>query len=57
MKQSIFLTKVIVIKAIVALVIYQFILGNPTNFRNGEVRTVPTIFSVPSTREASWCRS
>jgi len=41
MKQSIFLTTVIVITAIVALVIYQFILGNPTNFRNGEVRTVP----------------
>lgn len=41
MKQSIFLTTVIIITAIVALVIYQFILGNPANFRNGELRTVP----------------
>jgi biopolymer transport protein ExbB len=41
MKQSIFLTSVIVITAIVAIVIYVFILGNPGNFRNGELRTVP----------------
>jgi biopolymer transport protein ExbB len=26
---------------VIAVVIYQFILGNPANFRNGEVRTVP----------------
>jgi biopolymer transport protein ExbB len=41
MKQSIFLTTVIIVTAIVAIVIYQFILGNPANFRNGELRTVP----------------
>jgi biopolymer transport protein ExbB len=41
MKQSIFLSVVIVVTAIVAILIYQFILGNPDNFRNGEVRTVP----------------
>ena len=41
MKQSIFLSSVIVITAVVAIIIYQFILGNPSNFRNGEVRTVP----------------
>ena len=41
MKQSIFLTSVIVITAVVAIVIYVFILGNPGNFRNGELRTVP----------------
>ena len=41
MKQSIFLSSVIVITAVVAISIYWFILGNPGNFRNGEVRTVP----------------
>jgi biopolymer transport protein ExbB len=41
MKQSIFLTSVIVITAVVAITIYMFILGNPGNFRNGELRTVP----------------
>lgn len=41
MKQSIFLTSVIVTTAIIAIVIYLFILGNPGNFRNGELRTVP----------------
>ena len=41
MKQSIFLTLAIVITAAVAFVIYYFILGNPDNFANGEVRTVP----------------
>ena len=41
MKQSLFLSVVIVATAIVAILIYQFILGNPANFRNGEVRTVP----------------
>ncbi len=41
MKQSIFLSTVIVVTAVVAIVIYMFVLGNPANFRNGEVRTVP----------------
>ena len=41
MKQSIFLSASIVITAAVAIGIYWFILGNPDNFRNGEVRTVP----------------
>jgi biopolymer transport protein ExbB len=41
MKQSIFLATAILITAVVAFVIYQFILGNPDNFANGEVRTVP----------------
>jgi biopolymer transport protein ExbB len=41
MKQSIFLTAVIVITVLVAASIYMFILGNPSNFRNGEIRTQP----------------
>ena len=41
MKQSIFLTTVIVTTAIIAIIIYLFVLGNPGNFRNGELRTVP----------------
>jgi biopolymer transport protein ExbB len=41
MKQSIFLTATIVVTAIVAICIYWFIFGNPDNFKNGEVRTVP----------------
>jgi biopolymer transport protein ExbB len=41
MKQSIFLATAILVTAVVAFVIYQFILGNPDNFANGEVRTVP----------------
>ena len=41
MKQSIFLTISIVVTAVVAFVIYWFVLGNPANFANGEVRTVP----------------
>lgn len=41
MKQSIFLSTVIVVTAVVAIVIYMFVLGNPANFRNGELRTVP----------------
>ena len=40
MKQSVFLSSVIVITAVVAICIYWFILGNPANFRNGEVRTL-----------------
>ena len=41
MKQSIFLAAVIVITAVVAIAIYMFVLGDPGNFRNGEVRTLP----------------
>jgi biopolymer transport protein ExbB len=41
MKQSVFLSSVIVITAVVAICIYLFVLGNPGNFRNGELRTVP----------------
>jgi biopolymer transport protein ExbB len=41
MKQSIFLATAILITAVVAIIIYWFILGNPDNFANGEVRTVP----------------
>jgi biopolymer transport protein ExbB len=41
MKQSIFLGIAILVTLVVAFVIYQFILGNPNNFANGEVRTVP----------------
>jgi biopolymer transport protein ExbB len=41
MKQSIFLTTVIIVTALVAIAIYWFVLGNPANFRNGELRTVP----------------
>ncbi|MEW6511591.1 MAG: MotA/TolQ/ExbB proton channel family protein [Bacteroidota bacterium] len=41
MKQSIFLSAVIVITAVVAIMIYWFVLGNPGNFKNGEVRTLP----------------
>jgi biopolymer transport protein ExbB len=41
MKQSIFMTVAILVTIVVAMVIYQFVLGNPANFRNGEVRTVP----------------
>ncbi len=41
MKQSVFMSTVVVVTAILAILIYQFILGNPANFRNGEVRTVP----------------
>jgi len=41
MKQSTFLSTVIVITAVVAIMIYWFILGDPSNFRNGELRTVP----------------
>jgi len=41
MKQSIFLGAVIVITAVVAIAIYWFVLGDPGNFKNGEVRTLP----------------
>ncbi len=41
MKQSIFLSAVVVITAIVAFVIYMFILGNPANFKDGNNRQVP----------------
>jgi len=41
MKQSIFLVTVIIVTAIVAFVIYQFVLGDPGNFLNGELRTKP----------------
>ena len=40
MKQSVFLSSVIVITAVVAVCIYWFVLGNPSNFRNGETRTL-----------------
>jgi biopolymer transport protein ExbB len=41
MKQSIFLSAVILITAAVAICIYIFVLGDPGNFKNGEVRTLP----------------
>jgi biopolymer transport protein ExbB len=41
MKQSIFLTVAIFATAAIAFIIYLFVLGNPANFANGEVRTVP----------------
>jgi len=41
MKQSVFLSAVIVITMVVALVIYLLILGNPENFKDGENREVP----------------
>jgi len=40
MKQSVFLSSVVVITAVVAICIYWFVLGNPANFRNGETRTL-----------------
>ena len=40
MKQSVFLSSVVVITAVVAICIHVFILGNPSNFRNGETRTL-----------------
>jgi biopolymer transport protein ExbB len=41
MKQSVFLTAVLVVTAVVAFTIYLFILGNPANFKDGENRQVP----------------
>jgi len=42
MKQSVFLSAVVIITAVVAVSIWWFILGNPANFRDGENRQVPT---------------
>lgn len=41
MKQSVFLTTVILATAVVAVCIWWFILGNPANFKDGENRQVP----------------
>src|SRR5512140_1640222 len=41
MKQSVFLTIAIIATAIVSFGIYVFVLGDPGNFKNGEVRTQP----------------
>ena len=41
MKQSIFLSAVIVVTLVVAIAIYWFVLGNPANFRDGESRQQP----------------
>jgi biopolymer transport protein ExbB len=41
MKQSIFLSAVIVVTLVVAIAIYWFVLGDPTNFRDGENRQQP----------------
>lgn len=41
MKQSVFLSTVIIITAVIAVVIWWFILGNPDNFRDGTGRQVP----------------
>lgn len=41
MKQSVFLTVVLVITFAVALGIYLFVLGNPANFKDGETRQQP----------------
>jgi biopolymer transport protein ExbB len=41
MKQSIFLTIAILATAVIAFVIYSFVLGDPGNFLNGEARTKP----------------
>ena len=41
MKQSIFLTIVIVVTLVIALGIYIFVLGNPSNFKDGETRQAP----------------
>lgn len=42
MKQSVFLTTVLVITLVVAVSIWWFILGDPGNFKDGEGRMVPT---------------
>jgi biopolymer transport protein ExbB len=41
MKQSIFLSAVIIITLAISLVIYWFVLGNPSNFKDGEGRQAP----------------
>lgn len=41
MKQSVFLTLVLIITFSVALGIYLFVLGNPANFKDGETRQQP----------------
>lgn len=41
MKQSVFLTIVIVATLAIALGIYMFVLGDPSNFKDGESRQVP----------------
>lgn len=41
MKQSVFLSAVILITAVVAIAIYMFVLGNPDNFKDGDSRQVP----------------
>jgi biopolymer transport protein ExbB len=41
MKQSVFITIITVFAFVIAYVIFVYILGNPANFANGELRTVP----------------
>jgi biopolymer transport protein ExbB len=41
MKQSIFLGVVVVVTFVIAISIYLFVLGNPSNFRDGEGRRSP----------------
>ena len=41
MKQSVFLTLVVIITLVVAVSIYWFVLGNPANFKDGETRQQP----------------
>jgi biopolymer transport protein ExbB len=41
MKQSLFMTIAIILVILVGVAIWMFVLGNPANFKNGEVRTVP----------------
>jgi biopolymer transport protein ExbB len=41
MKQSLFITILTVLAFVIAYVIFVYIFGNPANFSNGELRTVP----------------
>ena len=41
MKQSVFITILTVLAFAIAYAIFVYILGNPANFSNGELRTVP----------------
>src|SRR5512135_2065770 len=41
MKQSIFLSAVIIVTLVVGISLWWFVLGNPTNFRDGENRQQP----------------